>query len=190
MKVAAIVIVRNGQHAGSQRGTPPQNRHGAENRHSAEIRHNAEIRHSAENRHSTRRSAGPAAADWTETEAERAETAMLAERNTAAAKNATGDAVADTVADTVGNIVSNDTEMTNGTVCETGAVWYARVLVESKGRRVIEDVSTSRGIRLLSIIHNGIILGSECGFFGGVCDGVSFWGRPPYSDMNGFMKLQ
>jgi hypothetical protein len=33
---------------------------------------------------------------------------------------------------------------------------------------VIEDVSTSRGIRLLSIIHNGIILGSECGFFGGV----------------------
>jgi hypothetical protein len=37
---------------------------------------------------------------------------------------------------------------------------------------VIEDVSMSRGIRLLSINHNGIILGSEAGFFDEVCDGV------------------
>jgi hypothetical protein len=37
---------------------------------------------------------------------------------------------------------------------------------------VIEDVSTTRGIRLLSIIHNGIILGSVCGFGG--FDGEEF----------------
>jgi hypothetical protein len=37
---------------------------------------------------------------------------------------------------------------------------------------VIEDVSTTRGIRLLSIIHNGIILGSVC-VFGGF-DGEEF----------------
>jgi hypothetical protein len=109
VKVAAIGIARNGQHAGSQRGTPPQNRHGAENRHSAEICH------SDENRHSAGRSVGPAAADWTETEAERAEAAMLTERNTVAAKNAAGDAVADNGADAADNAVSNDTEMTNGT---------------------------------------------------------------------------
>jgi hypothetical protein len=64
MKAAAIGIARNGQHAGSQRGTPPQNRHSTE-----------------KNRHSTGGSAGPAAADWTETEAELAEAAILAERN-------------------------------------------------------------------------------------------------------------
>jgi hypothetical protein len=34
----------------------------------------------------------------------------------------------------------------------------------------------SGGIRLLSIIHNGIILGSECGFLVGVCDGVLYLG--------------
>jgi hypothetical protein len=68
MKVAAIGIARNGQHAGSQRRIPPQNRH-------AENRHSAENHHSAENCYSTGRSAGPAAADWTETEAE------IAERN-------------------------------------------------------------------------------------------------------------
>jgi hypothetical protein len=93
MKAAAIGIARNGagssqqQHAGSQWGTPPQNRHGAENHHSAENRHSAENA-AADNAATesivaemTTRSAEPAAADWTEMEAEVTEAAMLAERN-------------------------------------------------------------------------------------------------------------
>jgi hypothetical protein len=85
MKVAAIRIARNGQHAGSQWGTPPENRQSAENRRSNENRHSAENRHSTENHRSTEnhhgaekaaadsgtRSVGPAVPDWTETEAER-----------------------------------------------------------------------------------------------------------------------
>jgi hypothetical protein len=76
IKAAAIGIARNGQYAGSQRETPPQNRRSAENYHSAKNRHTTENAAAVNaGEEMAVRSVGPAAADWTETEAE------IAERN-------------------------------------------------------------------------------------------------------------
>jgi hypothetical protein len=74
MKAAAIGIAGNGQHAGSQRGTLPETRRAVENRQGAA---NAAVETAGAEM--AARSMGPAAADWSATETEVAEAAMLAE---------------------------------------------------------------------------------------------------------------